>query len=325
MKYQVNLHMFDGEGAGAAAGGAAPGNAAGGTAGAGTPGAAGTGKDALASVVYGKAPAEGAATEKPVAADTAKGTATTEPSQAEREAEFDKLISKGGQYHDLFGMRAQGIIDQRFAETKGLKESMGKLQPVMDRLAQRYGIDPNDTDGMMKALDQDTSLLEAEAAEKGTTVEVLKELKRQELENKTLKRREAEVTQQREAEETARRWQEQAMKTAAVYPNFDIVAEMNHATSGEEFKQLIRAGIDVKTAYEIIHKDELLSGAIAYAAQTAQKKTIDNIRARGMRPPENGASGSGSAAIVKSDPSKWTLQDLKEVERRVMRGERIEL
>ena len=86
-----------------------------------------------------------------------------------------------------------------------------------------------------------------------------------------------------------------------------------------------RGEVDVKTAYEVVHKDELLTGAIRYAVQSAQKKTVDNIRARGMRPPENGASGNGSATVVKSNPNNWTKEDFNEVIRRVQHGEKIRL
>lgn len=54
---------------------------------------------------------------------------------------------------------------------------------------------------------------------------------------------------------------------------------------------LLRSGVDARTAYEVVHKDEIIGGAMQYTAQRVQEKVVNDIRARGMRPPENGGSG----------------------------------
>ena len=59
-----------------------------------------------------------------------------------------------------------------------------------------------------------------------------------------------------------------------------------------------------------------------YAVQQASQKIVNGIKAKGSRPTENGVS-SGSAAVVKSDVNALTKKDREEIERRVMRGERI--
>ena len=83
--------------------------------------------------------------------------------------------------------------------------------------------------------------------------------------------------------------------------------------------------MDIKTAYEIAHKDELLSSAMAYAAQRAAKETAENIRARAGRPVENGAQAQAPAQPREKTVSEMTREEREDLARRAMRGERIVL
>ena len=85
---------------------------------------------------------------------------------------------------------------------------------------------------------------------------------------------------------------------------------------------LLGAQIDVKTAYEIIHKDDVIGGAMQYAAQEAEKRVAQRVAANGARPVENGMSGH-STAVVKPNVSQLSKADLREINRRVARGEKI--
>ena len=81
-------------------------------------------------------------------------------------------------------------------------------------------------------------------------------------------------------------------------------------------------GVDVRTAYELIHKDEIIAGAMQFTAKTVEQKIANKIMANGARPNENGMS-SQSAAVVKSDVSQLSKADRQEIIRRVARGEKI--
>ena len=116
-----------------------------------------------------------------------------------------------------------------------------------------------------------------------------------------------------------------AAAAAGIYPGLSLEAEANDPETGEQFMRLLSSGVDVRTAYEVIHKDDIISGAMHYTAQKVKEKTVNDIRARGLRPQENGAQGSTAAKVVKSDPKSWTDKDMDEVIRRVAAGERIVL
>lgn len=54
-------------------------------------------------------------------------------------------------------------------------------------LAQKYGVDPGDLEKLSSAIEEDDSYYEDEATRRGLTVQQLKEMKRIERENETLR------------------------------------------------------------------------------------------------------------------------------------------
>ena len=84
----------------------------------------------------------------------------------------------------------------------------------------------------------------------------------------------------------------------------------------------MRSGVDVKTAYEVVHKDEIIPAAMQIAAKTAEQKVVNKIRAGGARPMENGVQDQ-SASLVKTDVSQLSKADRAEIIRRAERGEKI--
>lgn len=275
---------------------------------------AGNAKNPLANVVYGKrAAAETQMTETHVTASSAE----------DRKAAFEELIK--GEYKTEFGERTQQLIDRRFKETKAMEERLGALQPVLDALGTKYGVDAADVEKLMSAIEEDDSYYEDEADRQGVTVQQLKQMRKLERENAEFKAAMEQRQKQEQAANVYAQWQSEAETVKQLYGNFDLQSECRNPETGRNFLRLLQNGVDVRTAYEVVHKDELLSGAIGYAVQSAQKRTMDNIRARGMRPQENGAGGSVATQIVKSDPAKWSKADRREVARRVLRGERVEL
>ncbi|MBE5801079.1 MAG: hypothetical protein E7319_02215 [Clostridiales bacterium] len=258
-----------------------------------------------------------------------EGTAMPEtqpeaPQAPQPEAEsFDSLIN--GKYKEDFTQKAQQMIDTRFKQTKKLEQEREALRPVLDALSARYGVDMRSKDfaqQLQAAIDEDDGFYEQEADRLGLTVPQLKEQRRITNENAQLREALAERERQEARDNVYKDWVEQGEKLKAVYPEFRLDVEAQN----EGFVRLLQNGIDVKTAYEVVHKDELLSGAIRYAVQTAQQRTVEDIRARGMRPQEAGAGNSTAAAkVVKADPKDWTDEDMREATRRAMMGEKIRL
>jgi hypothetical protein len=89
-----------------------------------------------------------------------------------------------------------------------------------------------------------------------------------------------------------------------------------------KFVQLLRSNVDVRTAYEVLHKDEIIPAAMQFTAKTVEQKIANNIASGSRRPTENGMS-SQSAATVKDDVTRLTKADRDEIICRVQRGEKI--
>ena len=266
----------------------------------------------LANVVYGKQE-EAAQT-----ADVQETNATVVESvqQPDRNAEFEKLIK--GEYKDLYDQRMQDTIQKRLKGTKETVDRYNSLSPTLELLGKKYGVDPNNIDALNKAIEEDDTYYEEEALEKGITVQQLKEIRKMEKENAELKRQMQEEKAKEKGAQLYAQWMDQAKQAQNVYPSFDLRAEMQNP----KFVDLLRANIDVRTAYEVIHKDDIIPAAMQFTAKAVEQKLAKKMMANGARPTENGIS-SQSSAVVKSDVSQLSKADRQEIIRRVARGEKI--
>lgn len=249
------------------------------------------------------------------AAPAAEVQKTTEV-QTNPDEEFESLIK--GQYKAQYDARMQETIQKRLKGTKETVEKYNALQPVLETLAKKHGVDASNIEALQKAIEDDDYYFEDEALEKGITVQQLKEIRRMEREYADLKRQMEEKQANENAEKIYAAWMNQAEETKKVYPTFDIRAEM----SNPKFVDLLNSNIDVRTAYEVLHMGEIIPAAMQFTAKTVESKLAKKIAANGNRPAENGMR-SGSAALVKSDVSKLNNKDIDEVMRRVARGERV--
>ena len=234
----------------------------------------------------------------------------------DRNATFEALIK--GEYKDLYDARVQETLQKRLKGSKETVDKYNALTPTLEMLAKKYGVDPTDIAALNKAIEEDDSYYEEEALEKGVTVEQLKEIRKMEKENAELKRQMEEQNRRDNANKLYAQWMEQEKQTKTVYPDFSLKTEMQNP----KFVELLRSNVDVQTAFEVIHKDEIIPAAMQYTAKQVEQKIANKIIANGARPVENGNSSQG-ASLTKSDVSQLTKADRAEVNRRVLRGEKI--
>ena len=297
----LSLQIFA-EGAGAGDGGTAEGQGV--TEAAALPQTKGAKNNPLANVKYG------------IQEEAAPAAEVQKTATPDREAEFEKLIK--GEYKDLYDSRMQDTIQKRLKGSKETVDKYNALTPTIELLAKKYGVDAADIEALNKAIQEDDTYYEDEALEKGLTVQQLKEIRKMERENADLKAKMEESQRQEQGKKLYAAWMQQAEAAKMVYPSFDMQAEMNNP----RFVDLLRNNIDVRTAYEVLHKDEIIPAAMQFTAQTVESKIAKKIASNGARPSENGMS-SQSAAVVKSDVSQLSKADRAEIIRRVQRGEKI--
>lgn len=235
-------------------------------------------------------------------------------------AEFEELIK--GKYKDSFDSRVQSIVQKRLKGSKETADRLTAQQPLMDMLAKRYGVkDAGDIEALIAAVEEDGGFLEEEAMKRGMSVEQYKVIRAMEKEQAKTERENIRLKNQMQEQERQARytsWLNQAEELKAVYPSFDIRTELENP----QFRSLLQSNIPVRTAYEVIHKDDIISGAMQFTARTVEQKLANSVVSGRARPDENGNSNQG-AATVKSDVSKLTKADRQEIARRVARGEKI--
>ena len=306
MIFKLNLKMFDGAGGASSGTGDGTGTATSG-ANEGTSSGANNSKD-LSKVVYGKQPT--------VAEDTSSNT------QDDAQSRYNEY--RNGEGKDFINKEIENAVKRRFKDHSELKKSNNKMQSVMNAVAMKYGIDPTDTDGILKAVAEDESYYETAADEAGMSVEQYKKMKQLEAENAQLQAIRQEENRRKEFDAKYAEWSMQADFAKNEYPNLDLNTEMQN----KDFFGLLTRGIDVKTAYQVIHQDEIVQSAISTAtqrtAQAVQQQTVNNIRSKGLRPDES-AGSSQAGFTFKADPHKWTKADREEIAKRVARGEKIRL
>ena len=248
--------------------------------------------------------------------ETSPAAEVIENPTEDRNAEFETLIK--GKYKDLYDARVQDTVQKRLKSSKETVDRYNELAPTLETLAKKYGVDASDIKALNKAIEDDDSYYEQEALEKGLTVEQLKEVRKMEKENAELKRQMEEQNRKENANKLYAQWMEQEQQTKAVYPDFSLRTEMQNP----KFVDLLRSNIDVRTAYEVIHKDDIIAGAMHFTAKKVEQNLTNKIIANGARPSENGNSSQG-ASVTKSDVSTLTKADFAEIDRRLARGERI--
>ena len=225
------------------------------------------------------------------------------PPEVDRNAEFAKFQKE---YKAEFDAWAQDTIQKRLKGTKDIVEKYNALTPMFEALSSKYGVDASNPEAIMKAIEEDDSYYEDEAMEKGISVEELKRIRKIERENADLKQQMSEEKNRERANQLYKSWMEQADSTKTIYPQFDLETEMQNP----RFVDLIRNNVDVKTAYEVTHKDEIIHGAMQFAVNTTKQKVANNIRANGARPIENGIS-SNAPSVVQNDFRNMSLADLR--------------
>lgn len=322
----VTLDLFDGA-AGAAASGAGEG------AGSGTqgetqqtsPAATRRGSSGeYSNVKFGKqdqpAAAGGQQANPPDAGEESKkqGVETTSDTLEDKRKAFRALVD--GEYKDQYTEDTQRIIDRRFRETKNLETQLSQQKPILDMLMQRYKIADGDLGKLTQAIENDNAYWSQAAEEAGMSVEQYKQFQKLQRENAQLLQAQRRSQNQQAAEKQLQKWYQEAEAMKADYPDFDLGRE----SQDPQFLSMLRSGVPVKLAYEVMHMDEIKSTVAQTTAQQTEKQVVEGIRAKGARPAENGTS-SQSGFVVKDDPAKWTKKDRAEIVRRVQRGEQIKL
>ena len=215
---------------------------------------------------------------------------------ADRAARFESLIK--GEYKDLYDKRVQETIQKRLKGSAGIVQKYRELGPALELLGRRYGVDAADPEALRRAIQEDAPASGDEEESKAPE--------------------QTEALRQERARRQLSDWLRQAEVTKSRYPSFDLQQEARDP----RFRSLLRSGVPLQTAFEVLHQQEILPAAMAYSARRAEERMADSVIAGQLRPAEGGMGGQ-SPVLSKRDVRHLTRAERDEIDRRVARGEKI--
>jgi hypothetical protein len=317
---KMNLHLFEGDGAGAAPG---TGGGEGGEA-AVAPGMLQDGTqvdDRLAARLEKQAQRRKQRGETPVSIpERVEAEPAEEPQAQEPSLEDQWNEAKKGKFREQYGRDVQAAVADRFKNQEDVTGKLAKAQQALQAIAKLRGLDENDLDGVIENILDDDSLYEEDAERMGMTVEGVRNFRAMEEENKLLKQREHEEQEQMFFRQHLTDLARQGEEMKKEFPNFDLMKELEDP----RFRRMTapNSGLDVRAAYYAIHHDELEPQAMAYGIQRAKQQISQTLQANRQRPVE-GAMRTGQPADVHVDPSKMSREERQRYIERARRGEKI--
>lgn len=238
-----------------------------------------------------------------------------------QEPTFDDLIK--GKYKDDFGKKTAEIVQARLKNRDQAEKTLESLNPAIEKMAKKYGVEAKDTDAFVQAILNDDTHYEDEALEKGLPVETVKELDRMKREAEQLK---AQQAQQAREERIQGRFNELAAEFPAMkelYPNFDMAKELENPKFAYLIDPDAAVKFSLKEAYLSVHGEDILAAGMQYADQKGAQKVARSIQANARRPSENGLGNVGASQSQQRPLSQMTEAEkskfLQSVRERVKR------
>ena len=212
----------------------------------------------------------------------ATGDEAADAGREDDESAIDEEFGKliKGKYKNAYAKRTQSMINRRFREVK-------ELENLRRTAAEVYGV-ADVTEDVASAIKAGRPSPERDGAARAA-VGVADEYDRL----------------MAEADEVKK-----------IYPSFDVAKEAENPL----FSKLVASGVGIKAAYEAIHHDSIVAGAMMLAA----KRVADAARRGTVLPasrPGEGASMPTAAADPRPDVRTMSADDVRRILKRAENGE----
>ena len=201
-------------------------------------------------------------------------------------------------------------IGDRLKKYKGLEENYGKARSTLEIVANKYGINPND-ENFLEVLNQkieaDDSYYEEYAMKHDISAEEARRVVTMERQVERIEREKQEQAKQEQMRQHMLVLHQNAEKTKAQFPQFDLETEMQD----ERFRRLCAVNHgDTTSAYMACHWNEIIPATVQMASQKAKAQTAQTVASNMSRPIENGMS-STAPSVVKEDFKGMDLKQLR--------------
>lgn len=223
---------------------------------------------------------------------------------------YEDLI-KSDDYKEEHKAYMTKAIGDRLKKYKGIEESLGKHKELLDIVANKYGVSPDDEnflDVLHQKIDADDSYYEQYAMEHDMTTEEARRIVSMERKVAKIDAQQAEMERQEQMRQQIALLHKNAEKTKAQFPQFDLETEMQD----ERFRKLCAVNNgDTTAAYMACHWNEVIPAQVQMASRQIQAQTAQAVASNMARPIENGLSSS-APSVVQQDFSKMNLQQLRQ-------------
>ena len=253
---------------------------------------------------------EKTAASAPVATKTSEPAQSTNESSATERPSYEDLI-KSDDYKEEHKAYMTKAIGDRLKKYKGMEETLGKHKELLDIVANKYGVSPDDEnflDVLHQKIDADDSYYEQYAMEHDISTEEARRLVTMERKVAQIDAQKAEAEKQEKMRQQLMLLRQNAEKTKARFPQFDLETEMQD----ERFRRLCAVNNgDTTAAYMACHWNEVITAQVQVASKQIQAQTAQAVASNMARPIENGLSSS-APSVVQQDFSKMNLKQLRQ-------------
>ena len=233
---------------------------------------------------------------------------TNEPKATEKLSYADLI--KSDDYKDEHKAYMDKTIGDRLKKYKGMEEDLGKHKALLDIVANKYGVNPDDEnflETLNEKIEADDSYYENYAMEHDISTDEARRIV-------TMERKVAQIEAQKQEEARQEQMRQHMMllhsnaeKTKAQFPDFDLETEMQD----EKFRRLCAVNNgDTTAAYMACHWNQILPATVQRASKQIQEQTAQAIATNKARPIENGLSSTASS-VVNHDFKNMSLKEIR--------------
>ena len=251
----------------------------------------------------------------PTASD--KVQTANEPKTTTEKIPYADLI-KSDDYKEEHKAYMDKTIGDRLKKYKGIEEISGKQKAILDIVASKYGVNPDDEnflEVLQQKVDTDDAYVENYAMEHDMSNEEARKILNMErkvaridAEKAAIEAEKAEMARQEQMRQQIMLLRQNAEKTKSQFPQFDLDTEMQD----ERFRKLCAVNNgDTTAAYMACHWNEILPATVQMASRQIQAQTAQAVASNKARPIENGLSSS-APSVVEQDFSKMNLKQIRQ-------------
>ncbi|MBE7053463.1 MAG: hypothetical protein E7391_04220 [Ruminococcaceae bacterium] len=232
---------------------------------------------------------------------------TTNEQGATDEVSYDDFIKSHKEEHEAYIKKTMG---ERLKKYKGIEENLGKHKAILETVAQKYGVSPDDEnflETLSQKVDEDDSYYDNYAMEHDISAQEARRIVTMERKARQFDAQEQERQRQEQMRQHIMVLRQNAEKTKAQFPDFDLETEMQD----ERFRRLCAANNgDTTAAFMACHYNEILTNTVQRASKKIQEQTAQAVASNKARPIENGLS-SQAPSVVEQDFRNMNLQQIR--------------